>query len=195
MKKLIIIIIAVWSVVGSLSAQTIKQIFQTLPDTILPSLTKNDRLDLIDLFENNMSNEVNNQLRGKSRMTHLDDNLTKIRLSELTEVQLCRLATPTSYLICLIHSVKTDAWDSTIRFYNPDWTLNSKTTILNTQRSTPNAQLSFTHLDFTNDTTLQLNTEAPTLTTLPVKETPEYASKGSQEVSLNWDSAQSRFVP
>ena len=195
MKKLIIIIIAVWSVVGSLSAQTIKQIFQTLPDTILPSLTKNDRLDLIDLFENNMSNEVNNQLRGKSRMTHLDDNLTKIRLSELTEVQLCRLATPTSYLICLIHSVKTDAWDSTIRFYNPDWTLNSKTTILNTQRSTPNAQLSFTHLDFTNDTTLQLNPEAPTLTTLPVKETPEYASKGSQEVSLNWDSAQSRFVP
>ena len=128
-------------------------------------------------------------------MTHLDANLTKIRLSELTEVQLCRLATPTSYLICLIHSVMTDAWDSTIRFYNPDWTLNSKTTILNAQLSTPNAQLSFTHLDFTDDTTLQLNTEAPTLTTLPVKETPEYASKGSQEVSLNWDSAQSRFVP
>ena len=76
MKKSIIII-AIWSLFSGLNAQTMKQIFQTLPDTILPSLTKNDRLDLIDLIENNMQNEVTNQLKGKSRMTLLTPNLTK----------------------------------------------------------------------------------------------------------------------
>jgi hypothetical protein len=184
MKKSIIII-AIWSLFSGLNAQTMKQIFQTLPDTILPSLTKNDRLDLIDLIENNMQNEVTNQLKGKSRMTLLTPNLTKIRLSELVEVQLCKLPTPTSYFICYIHSVKTDTWDSTIRFYNPDWTL-----VANQQTLFTNAQPSpdFQHLDFNDDTTL-------TLTSSHFKsESGQLSLKSKGSTTVHWDSTQSRFV-
>ena len=169
------------------NAQTIKQIFQTLPDTILPSLTKNDRLDLIDLFENNMQNEVTNQLKGKSRMTHLTTNLTKIRLSELSEVQFCLLPTTTSYLICFVHSVKTDAWDSSIRFYNPDWT--PATNILSLS-SIGHTAMTFLHYDFTDDTTLAVSTSE-----LRKADSGKISLTQDGVTTIKWDASQSRFAP
>ena len=69
MKK-IITILAFWLIINGqwsmVNGQTMKQLFTTLPDTILPSLSKNDRLDMVDFIENNMKNEVTNRLRGKS---------------------------------------------------------------------------------------------------------------------------------
>lgn len=186
MKK-IITIFTIWSMVNALNAQTIKQIFQTLPDTILPSLTKNDRLDLMDLIENNMKNEVTNQLRGKSRMTHLSTNLTKIRLSELAEVQLCKLPTPDSYLICFIHSVKTDAWDSTIRLYNPDWTIAEAPSI--SPKGGSSEEADFLHYDFNNETTLTLSTASIVRST-----SGELSIKEGEGTTIHWDSTQSRFV-
>ena len=198
MKLLTILALLVVSI--SCNAQTIKEIFQALPDTILPSLSKNDRLDLIDLIENKMENEVTNQLRGRSRMTLLTANLTKVQLSELAEVQMCRLSTPNSYLICLIHSVKTEAWDSNIRFYNPDWTLNSTVTSIHSTLLSHTSNFSFVHLNFINETTLQLNTETPSLTTLPIeasalKEGREDKHGQGGAVTFRWDTNQARFLP
>lgn len=104
-------------------SQTMKEIFATLPDSILPSLTKNDRLDCIDFIENNMTTEVNNALKGKTRLTVLTDNLAKIQVSPLTEMQICKLATANGYIICLVHSSNVGGWDSTIRFYDSTWKL------------------------------------------------------------------------
>lgn len=102
-------------------SQTMKEIFATLPDSILPTLTSNDRLDCIDFIENNMTTEVNNALKGKTRLTALTDNLAKIQVSSLTEMQICKLATIDGYIICLIHSSDVGGWDSTIRFYDSAW--------------------------------------------------------------------------
>lgn len=198
MKLLTILALLVVSM--SCNAQTIKEIFQALPDTILPSLSKNDRLDLIDLIENKMENEVTNQLRGRSRMTLLTANLTKVQLSELAEVQMCRLSTPNSYLICLIHSVKTETWDSNICFYNPNWTLNSTVTSIHSTLLSHTSNFSFVHLNFINETTLQLNTETPSLTTLPIeasalKEGREDGHGQGGAVTFHWDTNQARFLP
>jgi len=189
MKKIITILV-LWSIINAqwsiANGQTIKQIFQTLPDTILPSLSKNDRLDLIDLFENNMKNEVTNRLKGKSRMTLLTTNLAKIQLSELAEVQLCLLPTPDSYLICLIHSVKTDAWDSTVRFYNPDWTLSTYHLQLYTNGE---PSTDFQHYDFNNETTLTLSTAR-----IVRSSTGDLSLTEGGGATIHWDSTQSRFI-
>jgi len=188
MKKSIMIL-TIWMVVGTqwcmLNAQTMKQIFQTLPDSILPSLSKNDRLDLIDLYENKMQNEVNNQLRGKSRMTVLTENLTKIQLSELAEVQLCKLPTPDSYLICMIHSVKADAWDSNTRFYNPDWTP-AKYHL--SASSSGKILMTFYYNNFTDDLTL-----ATTVSSLRNDEGKIVLKEGAT-VNIKWDKEQERFL-
>jgi len=122
MKQIAIITMLLMMTAG-VHAQTMKQIFSSVPDSLMPTLTKNDRLDCIDLIENNMQTEVNNQLKGKTRLTRLTDNLAKLQLSSLSEMQFSKLPTDTGYVICVVHSVKADAWDSQVRFYNADWTL------------------------------------------------------------------------
>lgn len=107
----------------SCQAQTMKEIFSELPDSVLPTLTRNDRLDCIDFIENNLTNEVNNALDGKTRLTALTDNLAKVQVSKRTELQICKLPLDGGYVICLIHSSNIGAWDSTIRFYDSKWKL------------------------------------------------------------------------
>ena len=183
MKLLTILILLVVSMRGN--AQTMKELFTNMPDTILPSLSKNDRLDMIDLIENKMTNEVTNQLRGKSKMTVLTDNLAKIQLSELAEVQLCKLSTPDSYLICMIHSVKADAWDSTTKFYNPDWTLSTYDL---SSHSMGKLLMTFHYFNFTDDTTL-----ATTVSSLRNNEGKIVLKEGGT-VEIKWDKNQKRFV-
>ena len=185
MKYRIYIIIALLCLTTAANAQTIKELFTTLPDTILPSLSKNDRLDMVDLIENNMENEVTNRLRGKSRLTMLTDNLAKIQLSELAEVQLCKLPTPDSYLICVIHSVKTDAWDSTTKFYHPDWT--PSTYNLSTH-SSGNILMTFSYYNFTDDTTL-----ATTVSDLRNND-GKIVWKDGGTVNIKWNKEQQRFL-
>lgn len=185
MKYRIYIIIALLCLTTAANAQTMKQLFTTLPDTILPSLSKNDRLDMVDLIENNMKNEVTNQLKGKSRLTLLTDNLAKIQLSELVEVQLCKLPTPDNYLICMIHSVKTDAWDSTTKFYNPDWT---PATYRLSTHSSGKILMTFNYYNFTDDTTL-----ATTVSSLRNDEGKIVLKEGGT-VEIKWDKEKKRFV-
>jgi hypothetical protein len=185
MKYRIYIIIALLCLTTAANAQTIKELFTTLPDTILPSLSKNDRLDMVDLIENNMENEVTNRLRGKSRLTMLTDNLAKIQLSELAEVQLCKLPTPDSYLICVIHSVKTDAWDSTTKFYHPDWT---PSTYKLSTHSSGNILMTFSYYNFTDDTTL-----ATTVSDLRNND-GKIVWKDGGTVKIKWNKEQQRFL-
>ena len=185
MKYRIYIIITLLCLTTAADAQNMKELFINMPDTILPSLSKNDRLDMIDLIENKMTNEVTNQLRGKSRMTVLTDNLTKVQLSEKAEVQLCKLPTPDSYLICMIHSVKADAWDSTTQFYNPDWT---PATYNLSAHSSGKILMTFYCNNFTDDTTL-----ATTVSDLRNREGKIVLHEGGT-VEIKWNKEQKRFV-
>ncbi|MDO4802243.1 MAG: DUF3256 family protein, partial [Prevotellaceae bacterium] len=65
MKRWIFLLISVLSVLPS-SAHTMKEVFSEMPDSILPYIIKNRRLDCIDFIENNMKAEVENELSGKS---------------------------------------------------------------------------------------------------------------------------------
>ena len=58
----------------SLTAQNMSDIIKDMPDSIMPLLTKNDRLDFIDYLASNMKAEVTNRLGGKSEMTTISNN-------------------------------------------------------------------------------------------------------------------------
>ncbi len=125
-KVLVLTVLALTALSGR--AQTMKEIFSDLPDSILPTLTRNDRLDCIDFIENNLTNTVNNALDGKTRLTVLTDSLAKIQLSLMTEVQICKLPVESvpngqtdGFVICLVHSSDVRGWDSVLRFYDSAW--------------------------------------------------------------------------
>ena len=105
--------------------------FREIPDSLLPTLSENNRLDMLDFMESKMKAEVTNRLGGKSEMTSLTDSTLSIRMSAALKVDMLLLnrelpATsddqdPT--VICMIETFGIDSLslDSRVRYFTQSW--------------------------------------------------------------------------
>ncbi len=100
-------------------AQDIRDVFVAMPDSLLPTLTRNDRLDLIDFFDAGLDNTVSDALHGRSHLTMLTPSVLKLQLNDHAEIQMCRPGD--TDVICLIHSVEAGGWDSKVKFFGIGW--------------------------------------------------------------------------
>ena len=88
----LVIIISNFSfLIPNLSAQTLKDVFKQMPDSLMPYLSANNRLDFIDFMDSNMKAEVTNQTGGTSEMTALTDDSLSIRMSDALRVDMLLL--------------------------------------------------------------------------------------------------------
>ena len=91
MKKLLIFALLFCSQL-SLQAQidslNIREVFKLMPDSLLPYLTQNNRLDMIDFMDAKMKAAVDNQLGGESEMTYLSDDSLCIKMNESMTLEL-----------------------------------------------------------------------------------------------------------
>lgn len=73
---------------GKAGAQTITaaEAFKTMPDSIIPYLTKNNRLDLVDFMEAGMKAEVTNRFDGTSTLSDLTDKKLTLKASPVLTV-------------------------------------------------------------------------------------------------------------
>ena len=95
------------------SAQTsIREVFANVPDSIFPTLTKNNRLDMMDFVEAQMRAEVINLLSGTSEMLSLSKDSLTIRMSEAQTLTMYLLPTEQAYdslrqVVCIeLYSLK-----------------------------------------------------------------------------------------
>ena len=110
-------------------ATTMDYCFRHIPDDVLPTLSENNRLDMLDFMESKMKAEVTNRLGGKSEMTLLTDTTLTIRMSEALKVDMLLLNRMGPYdtenheAICLIETFGRDSLslESTVRFFTSDW--------------------------------------------------------------------------
>lgn len=70
------------------SAQTLRQAFASMPDSLMPTLTKNNRLDMMDFVDAKMKAVVTNKLGGESLMTCLTSDSLCVRLSDALTVEM-----------------------------------------------------------------------------------------------------------
>ena len=125
MRKLTLLLCLLWAF--GLSAQTvIRDVFQSIPDSIVPYLTENNRLDMIDFMASNMDAVVTNALGGKSQMLALTDQYTSIRLSESSEIAMRLLDVPAPVdslhqVLCVVRTYGSDIRESTVAFYSLLW--------------------------------------------------------------------------
>jgi len=106
----------------------LSDLFRAMPDSLLPVLSENNRLDMIDFMASGMKAEVSNRLGGKSEMTLLTDDSLRVKVSEALTVILL-LITPLDSIenggkiICFIRTYGTDAsmLQSVTSFYTPQW--------------------------------------------------------------------------
>ena len=106
----------------------IQDVFKQMPHTVLPTLSENNRLDMLDFMASQMKAEVTNRLGGKSEMTVLTDTTLIIRMSEALQVEMLLLkpedaADADSRIICLIETFGRDSLslDSQVSFYTISW--------------------------------------------------------------------------
>ena len=110
------------------AAQSLKEVFKQMPDSLMPYLTQNNRLDFIDFMDSNMKAEVSNLTGGTSEMTALTDDSLSIRMSEALRVDmlLLNLDEPVDSIRQVIVFVETFLADSiygesVCKTYSVDW--------------------------------------------------------------------------
>lgn len=113
---------------SSLLTPRISDVFRQMPDSLMPYLTANNRLDFIDFLDSNMKAEVSNKTGGTSEMTALTDDSLSIRMSEALRVDmlLLNLDEPIDTIRQVVAFLETFISDSlygesTCQFYSADW--------------------------------------------------------------------------
>lgn len=107
---------------------TIRDVFKQMPDSLMPYLTANNRLDFIDFIDSDMKAEVANMTGGTSEMTALTADSLSIRMSDALRVDmlLLNLDEPVDSIRQVIVFVETFLADSVYgesvcKTYSVDW--------------------------------------------------------------------------
>lgn len=121
-KKLILIIAVMTLSLGASAQVKMADVFRTMPDSIVRLLTNNDRMDLLDFAESNMTAKVTNRLDGKSTLNILTDDYLHLTVTTLSSLQM-RLF-PLSdgrQAVVVVKTVAGPAKDSVLKIYTADW--------------------------------------------------------------------------
>lgn len=116
------------SMVSIADTLTLRQLFVEMPDTLIPYLSKNNRLDFIDFMDSKMKAEVTNELGGKSLMTAFTDDSISLRLNDAAKVDILLLTTTEMVDSChqVIALVRTfgvvgEFTESVVEYYSLSW--------------------------------------------------------------------------
>ena len=109
-----------------IGAQTMRDVIKQMPDSIVPYLKQNARLDFIDFIDSGMKAEVSNELGGKSQLTELTDDYASFTLNTASQIQLRLLDVKETIddahqIICMVRTFGDDVRESTIGFYSVNW--------------------------------------------------------------------------
>lgn len=123
MKKSLFFLIFLLSLQGAF-AQRMRDVFASMPDSVLEVMTKNNRLDCIDFIENNMEARVRNRFDGFSELKTLTEDYLNLNLTSscLVEMKLLPVADSISY-ICVVKTYSGPVRESTVAVYTDKWKL------------------------------------------------------------------------
>lgn len=102
-----------------------KDIFSSMPDSIIPYLSHNNRLDMIDFRESSMEAVVDNSLEGKSKLDTLTADYLHLTLNEATSVEMKLLESPrllddtTKTIVCVATTYANV--ESNVEFFTSKW--------------------------------------------------------------------------
>ncbi len=162
---------------------TIREVFRQMPDSIVPYLAENNRLDCMDFIDSKMEAVVTNSLGGKSKMIQLTEQFLAMNLNSASTIQMRLLPVEepvdsARQVVCVVRTYGTDHRESTVMFYSTKW------------RQLPASEY-MTWPEGYRIAEAQLSAEEPVLTLssvqyldLPANEEQQKRSKTS--ISLKW---------
>ena len=103
-------------------AQDMKSVFITMPDSIIPLLTKVNREDCVDFLASNMKAEVTNRFGGTAEMKDLTEDYVRMQMTPNSTLEMKLFPVNDSVkVVCMVKTVCASACDSDISFYTSDW--------------------------------------------------------------------------
>ena len=122
-KRFIYTFLLLLAVILHAEARTpMRQWLVAMPDSVMPLLTKNNRMDFIDFYDAQMAAVVTNRMDGSSRMNRLTDDYVQIRYTGSTDVEMKLLPVNDSTdVLCMVTTVRAAVDDSRIAFFDTEW--------------------------------------------------------------------------
>ena len=121
MKK-IIILVCLFVFCTEVSAQLhMREVFAQLPDSVLPLMSKNNRLDCIDFIENGMEARVKNHFGDPVVLDSLTHDYLLLHTSESGYVEMRLLLKASDTLLCVNRTYLGSVADSEVRVYDTLW--------------------------------------------------------------------------
>ena len=106
----------------TLHAQTMKELFVSMPDTLSLIFTPVNRADCVDFLASGIRAQVTNRFNNPSEVTNLTDNYLRAQITESSVWEMRTLPVKDSVsVICFVKTVKAPVEDSHILFYTQDW--------------------------------------------------------------------------
>ena len=108
-------------------AVEIKDVFSAMPDSVLPTLTRNNRLDMVDFVASGMKAEVSDVFDGKATLDTLTADYLHLTLSEAVKVEMkllkssVALADSSDCVVCLVMSYGVKPKESSVSLFTAKW--------------------------------------------------------------------------
>jgi len=98
-------------------------LFVNMPDTVLPLLTRNNRLDMLDYLDSGMEAVVTNRLGGNSALAELRDDGLTLYYTSVSNIQMKLFYRKDSTaVVCLVRSYRSDdVSDCCLELYDTEW--------------------------------------------------------------------------
>lgn len=124
-----LILLCIFTLCATANAQGIemREVFKQMPDSLVPALTLNNRLDMIDFIDSNMEADVKNKLDEHSKLTVLTDNYLHLDISEVSTIELRLLPTSTALpdssnaVVCMVQTLNVENGESVVELYTSKW--------------------------------------------------------------------------
>ena len=104
-----------------ISAREAADFFSDAPQTVMPLVERNARLDMMDYFRSTMSTTTANTTGGRSAITALSPKSIMLAISPSTSVQLALVPVKNDTVVAVIETVATPFEDSSVRFFTTSW--------------------------------------------------------------------------
>lgn len=122
MKRLSIFLFLLVAVGTAFAQIPMRNLIVSMPDSILPLLTKVNREDCVDFREAGMAARVTNRMDATTELTDLTDNYARWQYTKGTvyEMKLLPFA-DTLQVLCMTHRLQVPVCDATVRFFDMQW--------------------------------------------------------------------------
>lgn len=122
MKRTIYTLLFILLSVTTGSSKNIKDMWLSMPDTIIPYLTNNHRIELIDYWNMNVSPDVKNNLGGTTKLDTITSDYLQISVNSSTVFQMKMISiNGEDSVLCLLKTYGEEYKESTLDIYNQEW--------------------------------------------------------------------------